>query len=111
MSAARHCAGIVSGLLLLATPAAWSADARQLELLGINCIQCHAREETGAPRMGHPGDWRDAWSRGEDSMLVNVVEGVGGMPPLGYCSACSETDLRVLIRLLAGSPESGDQDE
>jgi cytochrome c5 len=93
-------------LLLFALRGAWGADARQLELLGINCIQCHAREDTGAPRMGYAEDWRDAWSRGEDGMLINVVNGIGGMPPLGYCSACSEEDLRVLIRLMAGSPET-----
>ncbi len=110
MSAAPRHAGIVPVLLLLAAQGAGGADARQLELLGINCIQCHAREDTGAPRMGYPEDWRDAWSRGEDGMLVNVVEGIGGMPPLGYCSACSEADLRILIRLLAGAPESGNED-
>ena len=80
------------------------ADARQLELLTTNCVQCHARGETGAPRMGYPEDWADGRSRGEDAMLVNLVQGVRGMPPLGYCSACSEEDFRVLIRLLAGDP-------
>ncbi len=54
--------------------------------------------------MGFLADWREARSQGEDAMLVNVVKGVGGMPPLGYCSACDENDFRVLIRLLAGEP-------
>ena len=40
-------------------------------------------------------------------MLQNVVYGIRGMPPLGYCSACTEEDFRVLIRLMAGLPESG----
>jgi len=75
---------------------------RQLALFTTNCAQCHAVPATGAPLMGRPADWQAAVAQGEDAMLVNVVQGIGGMPPLGYCSACTEADLRVLIRLLAG---------
>lgn len=72
-------------------------------------MQCHARPETGAPILGVPGDWRSSAARGEDAMLQNVVYGIRGMPPLGYCSACTEEDFRVLIRLMAGLPEGGGQ--
>ena len=37
--------------------------------------------------------------------MRHVVEGVGGMPPLGYCSACTEDELRALTRMLAGVKE------
>ena len=87
-----------------------AADAapteRQSTLLLNNCMQCHARRETGAPFIGVEGDWQDAVARGEDAMLVNVVQGIRSMPPLGYCSACSEEDLRVLIRTLSGMPDA-----
>ena len=79
--------------------------ARQSTLMVNNCMQCHARPDTGAPFIGAVDDWQEAVTRGEDAMLVNVVQGIGGMPPLGYCSACSEEDLRVLIRTLSGMPE------
>ena len=60
--------------------------------------------------MGVVEDWREAVAKGEDAMLVNVVQGIRGMPPLGYCSACSEEDLRVLIRMVAGiSDREGEQ--
>ena len=87
-----------------------AADAaptgRQSTLLLNNCMQCHARPDTGAPFIGVESDWQDAVARGEDAMLVNVVQGIRGMPPLGYCSACSEQDLRVLIRTLSGMPDA-----
>jgi cytochrome c5 len=96
-------------MLLVAAPsgAGAVADARQLQLLANNCLQCHVSQETGAPRMGNRSDWAAARAGGEDAMLVNLVQGIRGMPPLGYCSACSEGDFRVLIRLLMGDPPSG----
>ncbi len=81
-------------------------DARQSALLLNNCMQCHARTETGAPFIGVAEDWQEAVARGEDAMLINVVQGIRGMPPLGYCSACSEEDLRVLIRTMSGMPDA-----
>jgi len=80
-------------------------DSRQSTLFVNNCAQCHVREETGAPFIGVEEDWREPLARGEDAMLVNVVHGIRGMPPLGYCSSCTEEDFRVLIRMLAGIPD------
>jgi cytochrome c5 len=79
---------------------------RQSTLMLNNCMQCHARPDTGAPFIGVADDWQEAVVRGEEAMLVNVVQGIRGMPPLGYCSACSEEDLRVLIRTLSGMPDT-----
>lgn len=102
-------AGVRVLLLLMATLMATAAayaqpNARQMSLLANNCLQCHTRPETGAPLMGRAADWRQSVASGEEAMLINVVQGKGGMPPLGYCSACSEQDFRVLIRLMAALP-------
>jgi cytochrome c5 len=86
-------------------PASAAPNARQSTLLVNNCTQCHARPDTGAPFIGVAQDWQDAVARGEDAMLINVVQGIRGMPPLGYCSACTEEDFRVLIRMMAGIPD------
>ncbi|HJW57059.1 MAG TPA: c-type cytochrome [Burkholderiaceae bacterium] len=95
---------IVISALWLAAPLSTQAEvtARQLKLLQNNCLQCHARENIGVPVMGRPEDWRGRNRQGEDALLRNVVQGMRGMPPLGYCAACDETDLRVLIRVVAG---------
>lgn len=86
-------------------------SARQSTLFVNNCVQCHAHPETGAPFIGSAEDWQDAVTRGEDAMLINVVQGIGGMPPLGYCSACSEEDLRVLIRMVTGVSDFGGEQQ
>ena len=73
-------------------------------MLAKNCVQCHARAQIGAPIMGNPADWKERSKQGEEKMLMNVVNGLRGMPPLGYCSACDEQDLRALIRFMANLP-------
>ena len=100
--AALSCA-LLSGFIVTAVAA---PDARQSTLFVNNCAQCHTRQETGAPFVGVQGDWQEAVARGEDAMLINVIEGIRGMPPLGYCSACTEQDFRVLIRMMAGLPDN-----
>lgn len=79
-------------------------DVRQIKLLTNNCLQCHANPESTAPLMGVANDWQMVIAQGEEVTLENVVLGIRGMPPLGYCSACSEQDLRELMRLVAGFP-------
>ena len=71
-------------------------------LFADNCVQCHADPVTGAPVMGNTEVWSEIMSEGEDRVLVNVVQGLRGMPPMGYCSSCSEGDFRQLIRFMAG---------
>lgn len=89
---------------IFSTPSLAQITPRQSQLLVNSCVQCHAEPRTGAPLFGDTVDWKKRWSKGENAVLKNVIEGVGGMPPLGYCSACNETDFRVLIRTLAGLP-------
>ncbi|KEA64102.1 Cytochrome c5 [Marinobacterium lacunae] len=80
-------------------------NQRQIKLFQVNCAQCHVSGLPSIPAMGRPEDWVSRNQRGEDALLANVVQGLGGMPPSGYCSACSETDLRVLVRLVSGTEE------
>ncbi len=82
-------------------------NAEQMNLLTINCVQCHANPDTGAPIFGNTKDWEDPVRRGEEDVLVNVLNGVRGMPPLGYCSACTEEDFRILIRFMLGINDDG----
>jgi cytochrome c5 len=78
---------------------------RQAQLLANNCVQCHARADIGAPIMGNAADWEERSRKGEDKLLANVIVGLRGMPPLGYCSACGEQDFRALIRFMAALPK------
>jgi cytochrome c5 len=51
--------------------------------------------------MGVKEDWSHVVKQGEFVTLSNVVQGIRGMPPLGYCSACSEENLMAITRFMA----------
>ena len=89
-------------LSALSTSGQAAPTERQLTLLTVNCLQCHANTHTGAPVMGDPDAWQPILAKGKQQIMTHVVEGLRGMPPLGYCSACSEDDLITLSELLAG---------
>ena len=102
---------IVTCLCLLLLPlaplpgaAATELSERQAALLTNNCVQCHARPNIGVPQMGDAAAWKERAKQGEETLVVHAVLGLRGMPPLGGCSACSEQDLRVLVRFMAGLP-------
>jgi len=101
------CFLIGTGAALLSAASAADLTERQAQLLANNCVQCHARAEIGAPIMGNPADWKERSKQGEEKLLANVIVGVRGMPPLGYCSACTEQDFRALIRFMANLPDQG----
>ena len=71
------------------------------------CATCHARTDSGAPLVGDDAAWRARRTRGAAALLAHTVNGYRGMPPLGACGACSESDLRALVAYVAGTPEPG----
>lgn len=89
-------------LSALGTSGQAAPTARQLKLLTVNCLQCHANIHTGAPVIGDSKAWQPILAKGKQQIMTHVVEGLRGMPPLGYCSACSEGDLITLSEILAG---------
>lgn len=92
-------------LALLPGLVAAELTKRQVKLLESNCLQCHARPGIGVPVMGDAEAWNERVKRGEEQLLANTVLGLRGMPPLGYCSACTEQDFRALNRMLVGLAE------
>lgn len=77
---------------------------RQTRLMLNNCVQCHTKPILGAPLIGDQQAWQKVLKKGEDQVLNNVVQGLGSMPPLGYCSTCDEADFRALIKTMSGLP-------
>lgn len=70
--------------------------------LAINCVQCHADPSTNAPLIGDTKEWSHILLQGKETVLNNLYLGKKGMPPLGYCSSCSQEDFITLIKLMAG---------
>lgn len=104
-------------LLLLAacdqspTPAPVSsapADPHTAAIYQRACKACHESPATGAPLTGDLAAWQPRMAQGMDTLLAHVVDGFGGMPPLGLCMDCSAEEFEALIHYMA-QPHTGDQ--
>jgi cytochrome c5 len=68
-----------------------------------SCQSCHVLADTGAPLTGDVAAWQPRIEQGMDTLLQHVIEGYGGMPPLGMCFECNEQQFTALIEFMAGS--------
>lgn len=110
--AAALCACVVAAPDLLypraAAAPAPASEIEQRETLhhwSRSCALCHATGTGGAPRLGHPEDWRPRLARGRESLLSHTIEGFNNMPPLGYCMACEREDFIALIDFMLGDAD------
>jgi cytochrome c5 len=74
-----------------------------------SCQTCHARGTSDAPLTGHGEAWQPRLDKGMDTLVDNVVSGMGGMPPYGLCMDCNTEQFRQLIRFMATPAEAEGQ--
>jgi cytochrome c5 len=66
-----------------------------------SCASCHTVAGTRAPLTGDTAAWAPRMAKGMDAMVSSVVNGFGGMPPLGMCMDCSAEQFAALIQFMA----------
>jgi len=81
--------------------AAIPADTRIAEIYQRSCMACHSRGTSEAPLTGHGTAWRLRMEQGMDSLVANVISGMGGMPPYGLCMDCNGAEFEALITFMA----------
>lgn len=85
--------------------AALALEPSDPQLAAIYQRSCKACHGTGAPAIPQSGDmeaWKPRAAKGMDVLLDNVINGVGGMPPLGMCMDCDPEQFEALIQFMAG---------
>lgn len=81
------------------------------QLAAIYLRSCKACHGSGAPAIPQSGDleaWGPRAEKGMDVLLDNVINGVGGMPPLGMCMDCDPEQFEALIQFMAGDALAGE---
>jgi cytochrome c5 len=73
-----------------------------------SCRSCHTIAATGAPLTGDSQAWALRLDKGMDTLVDNVVNGFGGMPPFGMCMDCGVEEFEGLIRFMAQIDANGD---
>ncbi|MDX1733195.1 MAG: c-type cytochrome [Halioglobus sp.] len=74
------------------------------DLAGIynrSCRSCHTVAATGAPLTGDSAGWAERMAKGMPTLVDNVVNGYGGMPPYGLCMDCDAAQFEALIDFMA----------
>ena len=83
------------------------ADEELAAIYQRSCRSCHTIAATGAPLTGDRAAWEPRMARGMPAMVDSVVNGFGGMPPLGMCMDCSAEQFEALILFMAGEAPAG----
>lgn len=68
-----------------------------------SCRSCHTVAATGAPLTGDRAAWAPRLEKGMGTLVDNVVNGFGGMPPYGLCMDCDAQQFEALIAFMAGT--------
>ncbi len=76
------------------------ADAKLAEVYERSCVSCHAVADTSAPLTGDRESWAPRMAQGMDTLVDHVIEGYGGMPPLGLCMECEPDQFQALIEFM-----------
>ena len=77
------------------------ADASLAAIYNRSCRSCHTIAATGSPLTGDSAAWAPRLDKGMDTLVDNVVNGFGGMPPFGMCMDCGVEEFEALIRFMA----------
>lgn len=78
------------------------ADPALAEIYNRSCRSCHTVAATGSPLTGDNAAWAPRMDKGINTLVDNVVNGFGGMPPFGLCMDCDADQFEALILFMAG---------
>lgn len=73
--------------------------ARGQEVVKQSCAACHTAGVAGAPKIGDQQAWQQRADKGMDTMLQNVIQGMGAMPPRGG-GQFSDAELQAAIQVM-----------
>ncbi|WP_095079340.1 c-type cytochrome [Pseudomonas sp. Irchel s3h17] len=79
-------------------------DAGLARTYDSSCKLCHANPASGAPLTGDLPAWQPRIAQGADTLLDHTINGHNGMPPMGMCMQCSESEFLALIGFMSGQP-------
>lgn len=77
------------------------ADQALASIYDRSCRSCHTVAGTGSPLTGDTAAWAPRMEKGINTLLDNVVNGYGGMPPFGLCMDCDADQFEALILFMA----------
>ncbi len=68
-----------------------------------NCKLCHASDNMGAPAVGDVDAWYAVAEKGFEEVVINAIEGMGGMPPKGGNEDLTNTQIKKIVEFMIES--------
>ena len=90
-----------SAAMEVASRALQPSDPALAEIYNRSCRSCHTVAATGSPLTGDSAAWAPRLEKGMNTLLDNVINGFGGMPPFGLCMDCDADQFEALITFMA----------
>ena len=85
----------------VASRALQPSDPALAQIYNRSCRSCHTVAATGSPLTGDSSAWAPRLEKGMNTLLDNVINGFGGMPPFGLCMDCDADQFEALITFMA----------
>lgn len=65
------------------------------------CVACHGAGVLGAPKLQDAADWQPRLDeKGLDTVVLNAINGINAMPPMGTCGSCSNDDIKAAVEYM-----------
>ena len=61
------------------------------------CMSCHTSGAAGAPVIGKSDQWIERIAKGEQSLYLNAINGIGVMPAKGGASSLSDDNIKAAV--------------
>ena len=68
-----------------------------------SCKLCHATDQMGAPAVGDVAAWRKVTEKGFEKVVLNAIDGIGGMPPKGGFENYTNSDVKTIVEFMIES--------
>ena len=78
-------------------------ERNPLEIYETACAFCHQKGMAGAPKFGDKLSWKGRVNKGLEVLTLNVKKGLNGMPAMGLCMDCSDSELKSAVNYMLDS--------
>src|SRR5690606_5713029 len=72
-----------------------------------SCSVCHANAVAGAPKSFDKAAWEPRLTKGMETLVSSVTNGLNAMPPRGLCMDCTADQYQQLINYMAAPTSAG----
>ena len=75
------------------------------KLYDANCALCHATDKMGAPEVGNVEAWAEVSKKGIEKVIINAIEGTGGMPAKGGNVDLTNSEIKEIVEFMVNSSQ------